>query len=214
MSCCVCFNEIQELSNWEYQCQTCTDGIICYTCFHNVTNRRRYNLLRNTTTKADNMKILRCPCCRQINWKHLHNEIVNNMFLDIENNYKRGIATSAEHVFYRNWSSIEKDKDDSYEDSDSDDSDSDDSDDSDDFDEDEYLVQPNDMILNEIKIGDMVKLKTEVGKTIWVIVNEILQNEYIGTINRLTFDLEFKFGDMVSFSKDDIISYKNKSRQE
>ena len=127
------------------------------------------------------------------------------MFLDIENN-------SAEHVFYRNWSSIEKDKDDSYEDSDdsdSDDSDSDDSD-SDDIDEDEYLVQPNDMILNEIKIGDMVKLKTEVGKTIWVIVNEILQNEYIGTINRLTFDLEFKFGDMVSFSKDDIISYKNK----
>jgi TATA-binding protein-associated factor Taf7 len=176
-----------------------------------VTNRRRYNLLRNTTTKADNMKILRCPCCRQINWKHLHNEIVNNMFLDIENNYKRGIATSAEHVFYRNWSSIEKDKDDSYEDNDSDDSDSDDSDD---IDEDEYLVQPNDMILNEIKIGDMVKLKTEVGKTIWVIVNEILQNEYIGTINRLTFDLEFKFGDMVSFSKDDIISYKNKSRQE
>jgi len=56
MSCCVCFNEIQELSNWEYQCQTCTDGIICYTCFHNVTNRRRYNLLRNTTTKTDNQE--------------------------------------------------------------------------------------------------------------------------------------------------------------
>ena len=205
MSCCVCFNEIQELSNWEYQCQTCTDGIICYTCFHNVTNRIPLNLLRNTT-KADNMKILRCPCCRQINWKHLHNEIVNNMYLDIENNYERGIATLAEHVFYRNWFSIEKD-----ENSDSDDIDEDS--DSDDIDEDEYLVEPNDMILNEIKIGYMVKLKTEVGKTIWVIVNEILQNEYIGTINRVTFDLEFKFGDMVSFSKDDIVSYKNKSRE-
>jgi hypothetical protein len=166
-----------------------------------VTNRRRFNLLRNTTTKADNMKILRCPCCRQINWKHFHNEIVNNMYLDIENNYERGIATLAEHVFYRNWSSIENDEN-------SEDSDSEDSD------EDEYLVQPNDMILKEIKIGDIVKLKTEVGKKISVIVNEILQNEYIGTINRLTFDLEFKFGDMVSFSKDDIVSYKNKSRQE
>lgn len=204
MSCCVCFNEIQELSNWEYQCQTCTDGIICYTCFHNVTNRRCSNLLRHTTTKSDNMKILRCPCCRQINWKHLHNEIVNNMYLDIEDNYERGISTSAEHVFYRNWSNIEKDEDsDSYEDSDSDD-----------IDEDEYLVEPNNMILNEIKIGDIVKVKTEVGKTLSVIVNEILQNEYIGTINRLTFDVEFKFGDMVSFIKDDIVSYKNKSRQE
>jgi len=206
MSCCVCFNEIQELSNWEYQCQTCTDGIICYTCFHNVANRRPSNLLRNTTTKSDNMKILRCPCCRQMNWKHLHNEIVNNMFLDIENKYERGIATLAEHVFYRNWSSIEKDEDsdsdDSYEDSDSDD-----------IDEDEYLVEPNDMILNEIKIGDIVKVKTEVGKTFSVIVNEILQNEYIGRVNRITFDLEFKFAMMVSFTKDDIVSYKNKSRK-
>jgi hypothetical protein len=128
------------------------------------------------------------------------------MYLDIECNYKRGIATSAEHVFYRNWSSIEKDED-------SDDRDySDEDSDSDDIDEDEYLVEPNDMILNEIKIGDIVKVKTEVGKTITVIVNEILQNEYIGTINRLTFDVEFKFGDMVSFIKDDIVSYKNKSR--
>jgi TATA-binding protein-associated factor Taf7 len=127
------------------------------------------------------------------------------MYLDIEYNYERDIATSAEHVFYRNWSSIEKN-----EDSDSDDSDEDS--DSDDIDEDEYLVELNDMILNEIKIGDIVKVKTEVGKTITVIVNEILQNEYIGTINRLTFDVEFKFGDMVSFIKDDIVSYKNKSR--
>ena len=206
MTCCIWFNEIQELSNWEYQCHTCTDGIICYTCFHNVTNRRRLNLLRNTTTINDIKKILRCPCCRQINYKHLHNEIVNNMYLDIECNYERGIATSAEHVFYRNWSSIEKDED-------SDDRDySDEDSDSDDIDEDEYLVEPNDMILNEIKIGDIVKVKTEVGKTITVIVNEILQNEYIGTINRLTFDVEFKFGDMVSFIKDDIVSYKNKSR--
>ena len=76
MSCCVCFNEIQELSNWEYQCQTCTDGIICYTCFHNVTKRRRLNLLRNTTSINDIMKFLRCTCYRQINYKHLHNEIV------------------------------------------------------------------------------------------------------------------------------------------
>ena len=76
------------------------------------------------------------------------------------------------------------------------------------------MIQPNDMILNEIKIGDIIKLKTEVGTTISIIVNKTLQNKYIGIINRLTFDVEFKFGDMVSFSKDDIISYKNKSRQE
>ena len=97
---------------------------------------------------------------------------------------------------------------------DSDDRDySDEDSDSDDIDENEYLVQPNDMILNKIKIGDIVKVKTEVGKTISVIVNEILQNEYIGRVNRVTFDLEFKFAMEVSFTKDDIVSYKNKSRE-
>jgi len=112
----------------------------------------------------------------QMNWKHLYNEIVNNMYLDIENNYKHGIATLAEHVFYRNWSSIDND--------------------SDDF----NFGQPN-YILNEIKIGDIVQLTNQVGKTFSIIVNEILQNEYIGTINRVTFDLEFEFGDTVSFTR-------------
>jgi len=98
------------------------------------------------------------------------------MYLEIENNYKHEIATLAEHVFYRNWSSIDNDSDDS------------------DF------GQPN-YILNEIKIGDIVQLTNQVGKTFSIIVNEILQNEYIGTINRVTFDLDFEFGDTVSFTR-------------
>lgn len=203
--CCVCFNEIQELSNWEYQCQTCRDGIICYTCFHNVTNNRRLNLLRHSTSINDNKKILRCPCCRQINWKHLHNEIVNNMYLDIENKYKRGIATLAEHVFYRNWCSIEKD-DDIYDDYRNDESDSDyDSDDDSDDDSEE-----GDITLKEIKIGDIRKIKTETKreKIIRVVVKEILQNEYIGTV--LTFGSTYIFGDIVSFTKDDIVFTKDK----
>lgn len=204
MSCCICFNEIQELSNWEYQCQTCDSGIICYTCFHNVTNRRRLNLLRHTTIINDTKKILRCPCCRQINWKHLHNEIVNNMYLDIENKYESGgIATLAEHVFYRNWCSIEKDDDiyDDYRDDEVSDSDDEDSDDD----------EENDIVSNEIeiKIGDTVKLKTETGNIIRVVVTEIAQNEYIGKV--LTFGIVFSFGDIVSFTKDDIVytSFKN-----
>lgn len=185
MSCCICFNE---LSNWEYQCQTCTDGIICYACFHNVTNRRYLNLLRDISIN-DIKKILCCPCCRQINWKHLHNEIVTNMYFDITDDYNYDTATPAENVFYRNWSSIEKD---------------DDIDNNYNSDEDNDFGQTNDIILNEIKIGDIVKLKLEVGKPFWVIVNKIFQTEYIGTINRVTSE-EYKFGEMVYFTKDDIV---------
>ena len=40
-------------------------------------------------------------------------------------------------------------------------------------------------------------------------MNEIAQNEYIGAV--LTFGLIFRFGDIVSFTKDDIVytSFKN-----
>jgi hypothetical protein len=162
-----------------------------------VTNRRKWNLLRHSATINDNKKILRCPCCRQINWKHLHNEIVNNMYLDIENKYKRGIATLAEHVFYRNWCSIEKDDEDSDEDSDDEDSDDDSDDDS----------EEGDITSKEIKIKDIVKLKTEKGKIIRVVVIEILQNEYIGAV--LSFCSEYEFYDILSFTKDDIVFTKD-----
>jgi hypothetical protein len=165
-----------------------------------VTNSRKWNLLRHSTTINDSKKILRCPCCRQINWKHLHNEIVNNMYLDIENKYKRRIATLAEHVFYRNWCSIEKDEDSEDEDSEDEDSEDEDSDDED--------SEEGDITSKEIKIKDIVKLKTEKGKIIRVVVIEILQNEYIGAV--LSFCSEYEFYDTLSFTKDDIVFTKDK----
>ena len=104
-SCCICFNEILELSNWEYQCQTCNSGIICYMCFRNISKTPSW--LSHIDNKDKLKKILCCPCCRQVNWKRLHNEVVNNIYYFI---CDKKIYSPAQAVFLQNYMLIRDDE--------------------------------------------------------------------------------------------------------
>lgn len=119
MSCCICLCEIKDLSNSEFQCQLCNSGIICHICFRNIMGGWGYYNILRYFKKDFLVKNLKCPCCRQVNWKRLHNEIVNNIQHDIE---KKREYNSAEIVFLKNYS-LRKD---------------------DEFDDDEYRNNDND----------------------------------------------------------------------
>ena len=158
MSCCVCFNNILELSNWEYQCTSCNDGIICYMCFRIISKEKLF--LRHNTKIDQVIKILQCPCCRQVNWKRLHNEIVNNIYSDIFDKKK---FNSAEMVFLQHYIYSKYDE---FDDNNNDDSNDDDSDD----DSDDYAqfdCFPSDLkIMTKIILKIMLQRKlSQISKT-------------------------------------------------
>ena len=164
MSCCVCFNNILELSNWEYQCTSCNDGIICYICFRIISKEKLF--LRHNTKIDQVIKILQCPCCRQVNWKRLHNEIVNNIYSDI---FDKKNFNSAEMVFLQHYIDSKYDEfdDSDYDDSDYDydNSDDDDSDDSDDYAQ--FDCFPSELkIMTKIRLQIMLQRKlSQISKT-------------------------------------------------
>ena len=98
-SCCICFNEIQELTKADFQCQTCNSGIICHMCF---TEKLDYIDTSKYHKKKDVIKeMMVCPCCRQVNWKQYHYvRIVDNMRKIIK---KKEYKSKADVVFLENY---------------------------------------------------------------------------------------------------------------
>jgi len=98
-SCCICFKEIQELTKWDFQCQTCNSGIICYGCFPkklNCIDRSKYSKEKDLIKE-----MICCPCCRQMNWKYYHYvRIVDIMYKIIK---KKEYKSKADLVFLENY---------------------------------------------------------------------------------------------------------------
>jgi len=105
-SCCICFKEIQELDLLDFQCHTCISGIICYGCFK---KKLDYTDISKYSTQINLFKdIFRCPCCREVSWKHYHSMIINHMYTTIN---EKEYSTKADDVFLENYRLMEDYKD-------------------------------------------------------------------------------------------------------
>ena len=109
-SCCVCFEEIgyRQLT---YICQTCDSGIVCAKCLGKITKAktldnfklpaRCFRFMNLDTLK----KSIRCPCCRAENWKHLYNEIITKMGIDMLDK-KSDKINAAEKMYIEKFTNI------------------------------------------------------------------------------------------------------------
>lgn len=75
MNCCVCYEE----KDFKYECMTCQEGKICFSCFH---HKAHYCSRFGRLSREEVLPILSCPCCRTINWKVLY----TNILIEIETN--------------------------------------------------------------------------------------------------------------------------------
>ena len=76
MTCCVCLEENKSYFN----CLTCESGKICVNCYSEIDE----NGIGFLDDNEDIKKIIKCPCCRSLNWKFAFKQIILTTFADFE----------------------------------------------------------------------------------------------------------------------------------
>ena len=73
-NCNICLNDSSEKASasWAYVCPTCESGYVCRECIPEF-DPRGSAFIDDT---EDLKKTIKCPCCRQLNWKYQFNQIV------------------------------------------------------------------------------------------------------------------------------------------
>jgi len=74
MTCCVCYEE-----DYIFKCDTCQEGKICFDCFHEMESEFQRDITNRPRDKL--LPLLKCLCCRTINWKWLYSEIIKDIVL-------------------------------------------------------------------------------------------------------------------------------------
>ena len=84
-TCCICMEESKAIKHVAYMfvCPTCESGFVCNKCING------FDPMGSIFGKMWYIKkTIKCPCCRQLNWKQHYNQIVqvtlNNDLLDYE----------------------------------------------------------------------------------------------------------------------------------
>ena len=77
-TCNICMDDSSELNyaSWAYVCTTCESGYVCRECIPEFDPRG--SVFLNTKKKVE--KTIKCPCCRQLNWKYQFNQIIQISF--------------------------------------------------------------------------------------------------------------------------------------
>jgi len=76
MTCCVCLEEKEGYFN----CLTCDSGKVCVDCYCEIDKNGIGFLSHNEDIKD----IIKCPCCRSLNWKFAFKQIILTTFYDFE----------------------------------------------------------------------------------------------------------------------------------
>lgn len=91
MNCSICLNEIEK-NKIAFNCSICNDGKICKECYETyfiefmgststlheiLTYGFNYKFLEEHRNKFK--KSLSCPCCRNIEYKHIYNEVMDEL---------------------------------------------------------------------------------------------------------------------------------------
>jgi len=100
LNCCICFKEINNfklyMNGGIFNCETCSSGLVCSDCYINNWNfieddfERRYKNNKrmmwlfcrqayecDIEIKEILEKVIKCPCCRTLNWKMVYTSIFN-----------------------------------------------------------------------------------------------------------------------------------------
>ena len=80
-TCCVCLEHC-EIDINSFECQTCNDGKICEDCWDNINPRDDEPFFVCQRDEEDILKIIKCPCCRELNWKQLFSSVLG--YLEVE----------------------------------------------------------------------------------------------------------------------------------
>ena len=82
MTCCICLTEetdkyVKNPVN-HYRCPTCVDGLVCSTCIPEFDPRG----VVWVGFMDEVIDIIRCPCCRALNWKYYYDCFVSHYDYD------------------------------------------------------------------------------------------------------------------------------------
>jgi hypothetical protein len=72
-NCCICLEKKDEFN---YQCFTCNDGLICYYCINGIDPIGSIYLSKRQKV----LDAIKCPCCRDLNWKY-HSTLLIQQYL-------------------------------------------------------------------------------------------------------------------------------------
>jgi hypothetical protein len=77
MNCVICLSEDKEkhtlASPAVFRCYTCNEGYVCNRCLCKFDECGSIF----TDDKKEIEEIIKCPCCRTLNWKYQYNQFVN-----------------------------------------------------------------------------------------------------------------------------------------
>jgi len=80
MNCCIC---LETFEKFQYDCSTCSDGKICFDCM--IKKDPSMGGFEDSREKLEDA--IKCPCCRQLNWKYAYNIFLFSFVEDMENGY-------------------------------------------------------------------------------------------------------------------------------
>lgn len=100
-ACCVCYKD--DICPY-FRCSYCKDGKVCWGCMVKIEGPYYSILVIEVKDKDKLYKILKCPCCRQLNWKYyfsqlLDDEIVQGQIADESGN----MTDSLRDLFTKHW---------------------------------------------------------------------------------------------------------------
>jgi len=96
MNCCIC---LETFENFKYDCSTCSDGKICYDCM--LAKDPNLSLLHYSREELEDA--IKCPCCRQLNWKYHFTDIITitlNEELECGETFKQGFFVYPSHKIF------------------------------------------------------------------------------------------------------------------
>lgn len=100
MNCCICLETFEiEKDCSTYECSTCSDGKICLDCMI----KKDPNLSTFCDSRKQLEDAIKCPCCRQLNWKyHYRHIMLTTLGQDMESGdtFKRGVWVYPSHKIF------------------------------------------------------------------------------------------------------------------
>ena len=73
-NCCIC---LEKKDAFCYTCYTCKEGLVCYDCISGFDPVGSIYLSK----REDILDVIKCPCCRVLNWKYHHHSLIQQYLI-------------------------------------------------------------------------------------------------------------------------------------
>jgi hypothetical protein len=104
-NCCVCFENFEKDG---FKCDTCNLGKVCDNCYVNNWTfieddfERRYGYECDIGIREILEKVIKCPCCRNLNWKEVYSSIFTCLKeCDREDMFKKNTSEKIKDYAYK-----------------------------------------------------------------------------------------------------------------